>query len=204
MSYARTLIVTEIMYNPASEPDGHWEYVELYNWGDEAIDLAGWCFDRDGVSPLAAANIASGTIPPGETALLFNADDNSVAAMEAAWGTVINWVAVTAWPELDNTGGRIGLWSSLDTYAGRDFNKSVQDITYVNATPWPEDDDQASVYLVDYETDQLRGESWALSVSSVDGAYESNPAGDNDAVNLGSPSYTFAPFVPAAGRSLRV
>ncbi len=197
VSYAKPLLITEVMYNPASAPDGTWEYVELYNWGDEPIDLAGWCFDDDNLSPLAASNIAAGVIPPGESGILFNAADNSITGMEAAWGTDINWVAVTDFPELDNAGDHIGLWSSLATYDGGDFTKAVQDITYAGVTPWPEDDDQASAYMVDYETDNTRGESWALSVSGVDGAYESNPAGNNSAVNVGSPGFVFAPLIPA-------
>jgi len=196
VSYARTLIVTEIMYDPASDPDNNWEYVELYNWGAEPIDLTGWCFDDDDGSPLGAANIAGGIIEPGESGILFNADDNTVAGMEGAWGLAINWIAVTDWPGLANAGDRIGLWSSMATYDSRDFTKAVQDLTYDDVAPWPGDNDQASMYMVDFETDNLRGESWAQSAVATDGAYESNPAGDNNGVNIGSPSFAFAPFVP--------
>jgi hypothetical protein len=38
-----TLAITEVMSDPAeSGRDGPWEWVELHNYGDESIDLAGW------------------------------------------------------------------------------------------------------------------------------------------------------------------
>ena len=41
------VLITEIMYHPASENDLE-EYIELYNAGDSAVDLSGWRFS-DGV-----------------------------------------------------------------------------------------------------------------------------------------------------------
>ncbi|RME91986.1 MAG: lamin tail domain-containing protein, partial [Verrucomicrobia bacterium] len=39
--------LTEIMYHPAgADPAEPGEYLELYNAGSEAVDLAGWRFDR--------------------------------------------------------------------------------------------------------------------------------------------------------------
>jgi len=37
-----TVVINEIMYHPATEPEEDFEYIELFNRGAEAVDLSGW------------------------------------------------------------------------------------------------------------------------------------------------------------------
>ena len=79
------LVISEIMYNSASSED-NWEWVELYNAGATTVDLTGYVFDDFNSSTHGSANIAGGSIPPGGTAILFNADDVTAVDFMAAWG----------------------------------------------------------------------------------------------------------------------
>jgi len=66
------LLITEVMSNPLVESTG--EYVELYNAGSTAVDLAGMTiWDGDAVDPLEGFNLATDTIlGPGEYALILD------------------------------------------------------------------------------------------------------------------------------------
>lgn len=45
--FQHTVVINEIMYNPISRDDND-EYVELHNYGDEAVDISNWQF-HDGI-----------------------------------------------------------------------------------------------------------------------------------------------------------
>ncbi|HMB89550.1 MAG TPA: lamin tail domain-containing protein, partial [Rhodothermales bacterium] len=72
------LVISEIMYNPASAED-NWEWIEVYNSGTTPVDLSGFVVDDINSVAHSAANIASGTIAAGETGILYNADDVAAA-----------------------------------------------------------------------------------------------------------------------------
>ena len=183
------LVVTEIMYNPASNVDSDWEYVEIFNTSTtETLDLAGYVFDDDDNGAMTSANISAGSVGPQSTAVLFNAEDNTLAEMQAAWGPDINFVAVTEWSALANNGNRIGLWDSLTSYDGRNFDNAIIDIDYDDSGDWPADDNKASIYLTDLGADPDVGTNWAISnIGDASGGYESNPVGKNNKTNIGSP-----------------
>jgi predicted extracellular nuclease len=186
-----SLVISEIMYNPASIPDNPWEWVELVNAGTTVVDLAGFVLDDDDLEVLSAPNISAGSIAPGETAILFDTENNDAPAFTAAWGAGMNLVPVTDWPELSNQSDRVALWDNLDNYNNRNFANAVDDVAYNDISPWPLDDGISSIYLTDLNSDNSLGANWALSVVSVNTpagiVYESNPAGDNNATNIGSP-----------------
>lgn len=60
-----SLVISEIMYNPASIPDKPWEWIELVNTGTTVVDLAGFVLDDDDLAVLSAPNISAGSVAPG-------------------------------------------------------------------------------------------------------------------------------------------
>ncbi|MCW5755609.1 MAG: lamin tail domain-containing protein [Phycisphaeraceae bacterium] len=186
---AQDIRITEIMYNPASNPDNNWEYVEIFNAGGSSVDLTGWVLDDIGGAPVTAANIPGGVVPAGTTAVLYNSI-LTLAEVQAAWGTGINFIPVNNWQALNNSGvEQFGLWSSITSHAGRDFSTAVVQVTY-NADGqdgWPLDDGIASIYMPNPYADGNVGTNWQRSTVGIEGAYASNPAGTGPDVNVGSP-----------------
>ena len=181
------LVFSEIMFNPASAED-NWEWVELFNAGANAVDLSGFVIDDGNGTAHPSANIASGLIGAGETAVLYNADDVSAADFAAAWGQGINLVAVTNWSAmgLNNGGDTLGLWQSFADYTG---DNEIQNNALISVTyPGDIDDDAGSLYL----TDLADQNSFALSTDGVNtpaggAAYTSQAAGGNGGADVGSP-----------------
>ena len=60
------LILSEILVNPTSSDSG-WEWVELYNSGSEAIDLASFSLGNGGTDYTYSTAQLSGVVQPGET-----------------------------------------------------------------------------------------------------------------------------------------
>ncbi len=70
--YAGVLLITEVMANPTSESTG--EFVELYNAGSAAIDLAGLViYDGDAADTIEAYSAGSTTLDPGAWAVILDA-----------------------------------------------------------------------------------------------------------------------------------
>ena len=66
-----SVAITEIMYNPASD-EPQWEWIEVFNGTSEMLDFSTtpYFFDDKAGNDLSDANVDSGFIPPGETAVL--------------------------------------------------------------------------------------------------------------------------------------
>jgi hypothetical protein len=186
------LIITEIMYNPGSQPDNAWEYVEVYNTDlTNPVYLAGYVIDdANGIAHIAA-NITSGVVQPRGTAVIFNVDAISAVDFAAAWGPGINLVGATGWADmtLGNGGDRVGIWYSFASYVGdhEDHNSAIVTVQYGDSAPWPDDDGEASIYLSELNACATDGNNWHLSTDGVAGGYTSNPAGDTSTTNVGSP-----------------
>ena len=159
------LIISEIMYNPSSL-DQSWEWIEGYNNGNETVNLRGFALDDLVGAFLSSANITSGTIDPGNSAILYDGDDLTASQFEAAWGSGLNLIAVTNWSALNNTGDQIGIWNFLD-YDNRNFSQALEQVTFDGSAPFPVDDGNGSIYLTDLSLDNNLGGSWALSTLSV-------------------------------------
>ena len=188
---AQSVAITEIMYNPAFDPDNAWEFVEIVNTGDSSIDLAGWVIDDIGGDPVTAANIPAGSVPAGGVAVLYDGASLTLAQVEAAWGAGINFIAVDNWQALNNGGDTFGLWDSIASHDGRNFDNAVVAVSYDDdGTVWPSDDGASSIYLTNPFLDGNVGENWALSTDGIDGAYVSNPAGGTSTTSVGSPGET--------------
>jgi hypothetical protein len=189
------------MYDPKSTPDNAWEWVEIYNAGDTPIDLSGYVIDDINSIAHAAANIASGTIAAGETAILFNNDELDATDFEAAWGTGINLIGVTGWNkmELNNTGDTVSLWSNFSSYSGdhQTHANAINTVDY-NAVGFP-DPVGSSIYLIDLNADNSIGNHWLASrdgdITPIGSGYISSNAGGNSGNDMGSPLQNFPPRI---------
>ena len=187
------IIITEIMYNPASAED-NWEWVEIYNAGSAPVDLTGFVIDDNNSVAHSSANIAGGTLVTGGQAILYNADDVLSSDFLAAWGTV-NLIPVTDWSAmaLNNSGDTIGIWDSFASYSGDQTAhvNAIENVTYTTSAPWPSSDGNASIYLTDLTADNTDGANWALStdggVTPLFTGYTSTAAGGNSGADVGSP-----------------
>lgn len=204
------LHITEILYDSGgAEPD--WEWIEIYNSTNATINLANYVVDDINNTAHSSANIASGSIDAGETAILFNADDVSAADFAAAWGASLNLVEVTNWGamSLNNGGDTIGLWDSFASYEN-DHNVHANTLIsqeYDESAGFPTGSQGPSITLVSLDDnffDPADGASWdnsligdangsfnALPVSGGSGTIVFHPGGD-----VGSPG-SFTPVVAA-------
>lgn len=205
MLAAGDLIITEIMYDPRS-PEDDWEWVEVLNTTDTAIDVGGWVFDNNNTSAMASANIASGIIQPGEAAVFFNRQDITATEFRDAWGLSVNAIAVTNWgaATLSNSSGRVGLWSSFAAYQGDHQNHARAEVSvpYGTTGSWPAPNNSASIYLFDLAADPSLATSWRRSIVG-----NATPAGTtrtsfasgfttNTGLDVGSPGYQPPVVVP--------
>ncbi|NOZ40146.1 MAG: lamin tail domain-containing protein [Planctomycetes bacterium] len=196
------LLISEIMYNPRSSEDD-WEWVEIYNNTGSAIDFGAtpYFLDDDDGGALAGANVTSGTVANGATAILYNSSDISPLEVQGAWdpggsnGT--NFIGVASWPALANGGDLVALWDVAAEYladeaAGTTTNAVVAVAYDDNPNdlddPWVQDDGNGSIYLADLTADANVGASWLLSggfgdalsfnAAGLAGAVEIHPGGD--------------------------
>lgn len=193
------LFITEIMYNPASAEDD-WEWVEVYNSGEVAIDMNGYVIDDGNNSFHESGNIGPGVVQPGQYAVLFNADDLTSTDFLAAWIGQANLIPVTNWSAmaLNNGGDSVGLWSSFSDYSsdigeGISFSNAIDLVDYDDSGDWPADNGSDSISYTGVTTgDNNVGTNWVLTTLEDAEAVLSLVAGGNVGNETGSPG--FGPF----------
>lgn len=83
---AGRIVISEVMYNPASDEDrGQSEWVEIANVGDAPIVLAGWRLDDEDKLPMDDWGTFTCTLGPGGIAVLVNAAAVDEVQFRAAW-----------------------------------------------------------------------------------------------------------------------
>lgn len=199
------IIISEIMYNPQGTdldttviPNIGREWVELYNTGSTAVNLASWQFGDSQDGEWASAFPAN-TIIGANQALIVTGD---AASFDLEWGGGINRVQVTGFPILANSPS-----PSNETAAIRNNGGIIVDaVNFDQANGWPpvNGSDGNSISLLPgalSSTANDIGSNWKPSVYGVYGANFRNADGENH----GSPGFvasvpqaTFGPSPDAA------
>ncbi len=199
---ASSLLMTEIMYNPASMQDNDWEWIEIFNNTGATLDFSATPFVLDDVggAALTEANITTGTVGNGEAAVLFNSRLATVANMETAWGSDVNFIPVSNWSPLDNGGDTVGIWDSFgmayqDDKQDEVFDGAVAAVAYDDdGDVWPADDSDGSIALNSLDLDPSDGTNWHLSTADDGTSVNANPvftdqAPDHLGGDVGSPGF---------------
>ncbi len=161
---APDLMITEILYDSGASPERPWEWIEIYNTTDATINLAGYVVDDINNTAHESANIASGMIAAGETAVLFNADETLQDDFETAWGDTLNLIPVTNWGAmaLNNGSDTVGLWNSFASYSD-DHNvhsNTIVSQAYDEAAGFPALSQGPSITLGGLDLDTTDGVNW--------------------------------------------
>jgi hypothetical protein len=207
------LVISEIMYDPASTPESDWEWIEVFNNTGALIDFSTtkYVLDDDDEASLNAENVTAGSIPQGATGVLYNAAGASLENMKAAWGENVNFIPVTSWADLTNTGGdTIAIWSSLTAYQDetqlptaprRTTNNALSVVKYLNsaAAGWPTGNDSGSIFMPNLTAAQSDGSSWLRSNATNSGPPQqvSGEAVDHPGGDVGSPGFVPGVVTPA-------
>lgn len=185
------VVITEIMYNPAS-PERvpvRTEWVEVYNAGERAVDLAGWRLaDEDGSTGVLSAD---SVVEPGEAVVLIP-DGCGVEAFREAWGEEVRAFALTNWT---GRAGALGLANNPsednEILSLRNSEGDVVDeVNYQVDSPWPGRAQGPSIYLLptlvnDQANDE--GSRWRLSEVGQHGAWSATATDLFVSEDVGSP-----------------
>lgn len=188
---ADEIIITEIMYDPAS--DERWptrtEWLEIYNTTDHAISLEGWHLanERGRTHPI----VAGVEIGPGEAAVLIPGNQTA-DEFRAAWGDGFQVVPMDGW----HRPGLHQLTNEPSEEAGvltlrRPGSDVADTVNYESEARWPVNKpDGPSIYLLPHAIDgesNNDGSNWRRSEAGRHGARHAKPDGGYDPRDLGSP-----------------
>lgn len=195
---ATAIVITEIMYNPASSEKQpvRVEWVEVYNRSESPVDVSGWkLVDEDGESTA----IPKGAVLPGGAVLVLIPKAQSVSNFLEGWPlpgkkSDRRVVQLGGW----RGGGFGGLANSPsesnEILSLRRANGSIADaVNFDDSKPWPSDSpDGPSIYLLPEAIDPAlndHGANWARSEVDVDGGRAARNRGGYSEEDVGSPGY---------------
>ncbi len=146
-----SVVFNEINYNSSVENDaGDW--VELFNWGRNDLDISGWTFKDD--DNLHQFVIPQNTIlKSDEYLVLCRNEDNFILSHP----DVQNYLAEFDFG-LSSSGDQIRLFDNL--------GQLVDQVTFGTESPWPEEPNGTGMTLElrNYSNDNLLAESWKASL----------------------------------------
>jgi len=161
-----SLLITEIMKDPLAVNDSDGEWFEVYNPGEEELDLSGWLVS-DGASN--SFTIAEGFVIPPQGFAVFTVNDDSATNGGLSGGLLYDWGSSGAFT-LGNTADKIILTSD---------GIVIDSVSYSGGSGWP-DPTGASMTLADFSLDNNDGQNWTTSTERQL-QYHSGPG------DLGSP-----------------
>lgn len=143
------LRIVEVMYHPAENGDA--EYIELQNTGDLALDLTGIRFEEG--SPFSALTLSSGTLAPGERALLVKSQTAFNSTYSGTFRILGEWTTGS----LSNGGEEILMRDPQ--------GQIIQQFTYDDQDGWPEaaDGQGPSLEVIDPQGDYNDPNNWRAS-----------------------------------------
>ncbi len=148
------IVINEIFYNPPEDREG--EFVELYNRGEEAVDLSGFRFNR-GITFL----IPDGTILNSGEYLVISDDPDLTQDVYGLTGVLGPFIG-----GLSNRGENLRLVDLLGNI--------IDQVRYFEGGSWPEwaDGGGASLELIDPHQNNDHGSAWQDSDESDKAPWE--------------------------------
>lgn len=201
------VVISEIMYNPASSEKlpNKVEWVELYNAGDEAVDLTGWYLrDEDGQTGVMPKDTK---LEPGKALVLIPAAQ-TVEEFQKAWGKQITVVRLDDWNDEMRCLANSPSEKNEILQLMNPGDALIDEVNYDDEGDWPTDTVQGrSIYLLPGHFDTTKndsGESWRLSIKDKNGGYHATKTDTFSEEDLGSPGVVVAeepdaPNEPADG-----
>jgi len=200
------VIITEIMYNPASaERRGESEWVEIANVGDEPIEIRGWRLDDEDDSGGADWGPFNCRLEPRHAAVIVNKAAVDEAAFRQAWDPVPSddaappppyQVIPVMWGNLANNASAQNEILQLLDAAG----ETICRVNFENGGDWPRCSGAggASISLTDLAAADLSsGRLWKKSKDGTDGARTCRTTAVFNGADVGSPG--FVPGLSPAG-----
>ena len=166
------IVINEIMYNHAMRDD-RYEYVELYNKGQETVALDGWAF-TDGIS----YEFGQGADMPPDSYLVIAKDPDLLATVYDNLTVGVNLFGPYE-GVLDNHSERVCLSRPLDVVDPQTGNfetymVAADEVTYFDGGRWPTwaNGQGASLELRDPRSDNDTPDAWSDSDESAKAAWE--------------------------------
>lgn len=183
-----SIVISEIMYNPASSEGNAAspEWVEVVNTGAAAVDLGGWLFDDEDSSNWGAIP-ANTVLNPNQIAVFFDATLMSAAQFRTDWAVPAGTLVVgIGWGNLANTPSPTNEILQLFNNIGVEMDV----VNFDDASPWPGAADGPSIYLKNLSADNNNGANWGRSAAGVGGAVSPTGATFSPS-DVGSPGRVF-------------
>lgn len=161
------IVINEIMYNSAGPTETNREYVELHNTGATSVDLGSWVFkESDSVGGYNSYTISAGQqISAGGYLILTNAD--SVSGFQGDYPSTPGDVPVLLFEmRLINSPNGTTTEELILIDNSSSPTKTVDQLIYDNANPWPNVADGYSIELTSPTADNSQGANWRQSLVS--------------------------------------
>lgn len=152
--YQHPIVINELMFNPISGDDNE-EYVELFNYSDQDIDLSNWQF-ADGIR----FEFPEGSMIPANGYVVIGSDPALLIAKYPALNSGNTFGPFSG--VLSNRGERITLIRPQETANESQIWVTVDEIHYADGGQWGNWADRggSSLELIDPAADNRRASNW--------------------------------------------